>query len=115
MAAEAPDNVVEQDNGSVKRHIQPMVGFKSPRIGKFNFGPDRNSAHDAEKGNSAKASRPRSISALLRERQAGCQLQRDNASFATELFEELHANLLVKRELCQPKCQTTVAPRMIRT
>lgn len=49
MAAEAPHNVVEQDNRSVKRHIQPMVGFKSPRIGKFNFGPDRNSAHDPEK------------------------------------------------------------------
>ena len=48
MAAEAPHNVVEQDNRSVKRHIQPMVGFKSPRIGKFNFGPDR-TAHTTRK------------------------------------------------------------------
>ncbi len=49
MAAEAPHNVVEQDNRGVKRHIQPMVGFKSPRIGQFNFGLDRNSAHNPEK------------------------------------------------------------------
>ena len=49
MAAEAPHNVVKQDNRGVTRNIQPMVGFKSPRIGKFNFGPDRSSAHDPEK------------------------------------------------------------------